>query len=321
MSNPRSQESLAPEVRVAPSADDTATESETESEPVELGPGDSVSQRRLHTPPPPIPPIPPIQPPAQSSSQSASLFTPYNSNNATNRMNVDKPKPVTSHVSESESESESSDSELESSVASNTAPAAKRLRLTCTPAPRLHKLPTAQSATGPSSRRSPAQHSAAPHSATHVDQSHTGSTYAHASVTAEAHTMSRNQPLSLARGSNCTPRPPPTSDLMAVLAWAALMAKQAKESLVTANQGATPCNQSNEVYELLATVLQGVHSQLVVATESLPAEPKIGPSQSSLTPDHMEFVEDDAELRDARAAHASGKHTVCSLPSCLIYWC
>ncbi|KAG9082182.1 hypothetical protein FRC06_005184, partial [Ceratobasidium sp. 370] len=104
---------------------------------------------------------------------------------------------------------------------------------------------------------------------------------------------------------------PPTSDLKAILARAAQLVKQVNRSHMTTGQGggaphqASQASKPRNVYDELAEALDNLQrSQLVTSTSRLQKKAQQPPTH----PWHTDFVEDNAALLDAEAALALGKH-------------
>ncbi|KAG9085705.1 hypothetical protein FRC06_003489, partial [Ceratobasidium sp. 370] len=105
--------------------------------------------------------------------------------------------------------------------------------------------------------------------------------------------------------------PPPSSDLSAVLIWAAQLAKQLTRPPATTDQGTagSSCQadrpgQPGIAYGLVTKVLEKLRSDLATTTREPQVPAQHLPSQSS----HTDFVEDDATILEAEAALELGRH-------------
>lgn len=279
--------------------EDTATESETESESVELGPGDSVSQRLI---PAPVPPqtvkakIPHAPCPASH------LATPK-------YIQVDTD---TATISDSDESDSASDSEFDSGHPK------KRLRLALPPDP-LSTSPPASHPSAPVLSLAPssvaqclAECANRPEHEAHQPQSSASSARPAPLITPAGTQETHTAPV-LPTFPTTTPlQPPSTPDLAAVLAWVARLAQQVTGSPAVVDQGAgtstqiTPTAQSDSAYDSLIKVLQdiGCHDDAL-----LPGAVAFGPRasmQSSSHSNHIDLVEDNAEALEAQAALALG---------------
>ncbi|KAG9095924.1 hypothetical protein FS749_009452, partial [Ceratobasidium sp. UAMH 11750] len=261
-----------------PPNDDTATESESESEIIELGPGDSVSQR-LPLPPAPSPlraaTIPPQSPVLPIS------HAPHTANETcANHVQMDLDIVADDEASASDSD---------------TAHARKRLRPTAPPQP-IHSSPHR------------ASHSKAPSTAPH--SSHSASTRStHPAVPHATPTTAQiHGPASVASpGSSGSA---PMSDLSFVLQWAAQLVTQLTRPDGTDTRGAGLSREAGRIgqpemaYDVVTRVLEKLRSGF---TTTAPP-PKANPRKRRRQPKHTDFVEDDAELLDAEAALELGEH-------------
>ncbi|KAG8762029.1 hypothetical protein FRC11_011595 [Ceratobasidium sp. 423] len=273
------------------SGNDTATESESEPEFVEVGPNDSISQCltrptlvRTASPaattynstpnvPNPIAPLPPHVPVAvtmQDRGISPSLFTPYHSDRADLITSALPTDPETMSVDESAPKTEANPEYVSDSDSdSDSAPTPKRLRLASPLNSKSHIVYTGRSLShqGSQSRAKGREHNPDPN-------------------------------------PNPLLQPPSPSDVSAILSWALNMAQQAGTSSAMAN-GADPATQPGKTFGLFAKVIEGLQAQL--ATFNLAnSDPRS--QQPSTVPGDMEVVEDDAERRDAAARRNFGKH-------------
>ncbi|KAG8731171.1 hypothetical protein FRC10_001978, partial [Ceratobasidium sp. 414] len=217
-------------------ADNSDTEPESEPEVVELGPGDSVSQRVC---------LVPQTPPHSSHPTSAPAPVPHAPSGAR------KAKPSNNmHASSDTNTEDESDTEPED----ETMRSLKRQRIT--PASQTNTLPTR-----PGQSRSQRHQSLPQRDHSHPQQSSTLPAAPPSSKVRIPNTSSQSS------SSHILQEPPSVSDLSAVLGWASRFAKQASRS--------HHVTQAVD-YQLLATVLDNArHSHLVTsAPERVPSHPR-----------------------------------------------
>ncbi|KAG8749752.1 hypothetical protein FRC11_011071, partial [Ceratobasidium sp. 423] len=265
---------------------DTMTESESESECVELGPKDSVSQHIAHPTPSP--------------------FTLYRLNHSRPTKNTLPPGPGATLINEPPSEAETDPdfavSGPESCSDLDTAPAPKRPRLPNPhdSNPRNHH--TGRHVATPSSQA--CSNGVRGLSTTTFGTTLSKSTPGQPTTHTRSASANGGRPLKQNQNQNSLPQPPPPSDLSAILTWALQMARQASTS-TTATREEGSASQPGETYGLLAKVIEGLQVQLA-AFKLVDADP--GSQQPPNGPGDMDFVEDDAEMHEAEARRNHGKN-------------
>ena len=281
--------------------EDTATESESEPESIELGPGDSISQRLPTT----FQPIPALSIP--------SLSLPIATNQTYNFTNKNKPLnkvPRDSDIATVD-ESGSSGSELDLQYELDTAHTSKRRRLLRDPltTTALHPRASQVGTSGhhstipfPNEFLAPRSDNTTGHPSARVFSacSPRPTALSQPDTTRTTHT---SPPVSLSG----LPQPPP-SDLNGLLAWAARLAGQITHSPVPANQASIShqAGQTSNPNNQLAQALDNLRACLTTSTTTSPANIQ----RPTKRPRHTDLVEDNAEVLELEAALTLGTHVV-----------
>ncbi|KAF8595284.1 hypothetical protein BDV93DRAFT_564519 [Ceratobasidium sp. AG-I] len=293
---------------------DTATESESESEIVELAPGDSVSQRF-----PPVLPFCLIPPTSPHILVPETLPTPHCATSIPFPNDLDMEldgSVVAEAISSNSNPGLDSDldpelqSDLDSALDLSDAPAKKRLRLTLPPRQtrparsRLsyHKPHVARLSASASMRHSSIHSTTLGGMAAHPLPRTAPSP---AVSTTIPNTLSANHRPPSALSLDLS-KPPPTSDIGAVLAWATRIAAHAAQPLTRTGKSrdGDVSDSANGAYKALAEVLGNLGNRFA----SSAPKPQHGAHRSPSSSRHTDFVEDNAGVLEAEAALALGKH-------------
>ncbi|KAG9094019.1 hypothetical protein FRC06_011271, partial [Ceratobasidium sp. 370] len=253
-----------------------STESESELEFVELGPGDSVSQR--------LPRLPP--------SLRAPSHPPFHNSHPPHHTNeAETPDAAPMVTNTTGPDMLGSDEGLADEI--EQACMHKRLRLA--------QSIRISSSSHPPSTSTPSVAWAHP---THPSTSHSEPLMPVLAPNKARAVLTTYQPI-LAPSCSLL-EPPPMSDTHGMLAWAAWLAQHvshtANNPRASTSCRAGPASQPDALYHALAQVLGDLASRLPAPTLQL------RPSRPPLNPKHMHFVDDNAEFLKAEAALSLGQH-------------